>query len=81
MPKPDAIGETIYSWMQRHSDADGNVEYPCTHIAEVMGKPLSTIQHAMTRLQGKGRVVSLNPHHFIVVKISDPEWAEAHGID
>ena len=68
---PDNTGALVLDWMTSHADGDGVVEYGGPQIANALSKPQVTVQHALRRLEKRGKVYMLSFGRYVVVDLID----------
>lgn len=68
-----STADAVYGWLKQNADADGIVETICQTISTETGIPKSTVQHAVTRLQERGKLVLIAPRRFAVVELAELE--------
>jgi DNA-binding IclR family transcriptional regulator len=68
--KADPNGIAILEWMEQNADADGFITIRSRDIAIIMGLPLSTVQHAFTRLDRKGLVFQLSERRYAITRLA-----------
>jgi hypothetical protein len=68
--RTDETGAMVYDWLSRKANEDGEIETACANIAMEINKPLSTVQHAVNRLQKRGKIVMIGPREFVVVDMA-----------
>lgn len=69
--KPDFTAPLVLSWMEAHADDDGIVTAPRSVIAAAVGKPTTTIQGALGRLETQNKVYMMSYGRYIVCALVD----------